>query len=222
MAGGASLRSGVAPAVVARNHGSGRPRAHRPTLLRGSADGSAGRGPDERRRKLPGSWGGCPCPDPEERCRGQKSPRWSAERRAGRRHRPVIPGDPGIGPTARRATGCGASAPAPVGAPPPSFFRGQDFRGARLKAHPTPFKQYGRRSLPSSPTFPNAGAEHGTQKSMRDFTPTKRPGGDAGPSGFLLREAKAAMPPRPRPPPLPRPRAWGRGGGLWRARLRFP
>src|SRR6266849_6155482 len=32
-------------------------------------------------------------------------PRWSAERRAGQRHWPVIPGDPGIGPTARRATG---------------------------------------------------------------------------------------------------------------------
>src|SRR5205807_3995911 len=32
-------------------------------------------------------------------------PRWSAERRAGRRHRPVIPGDPGIGPTARRVRG---------------------------------------------------------------------------------------------------------------------
>src|SRR5438094_8538688 len=31
--------------------------------------------------------------------------RWSVERRAGRRHWPVIPGDPGIGPTARRATG---------------------------------------------------------------------------------------------------------------------
>jgi hypothetical protein len=46
---------GVAPAVGARNHDSGRPRAHRPALLRGSADISAGRGPDERRRKLPGS-----------------------------------------------------------------------------------------------------------------------------------------------------------------------
>src|SRR5882757_2820591 len=33
--------------------------------------------------------------------------RWSAERRAGRRYRPVIPGDPGIGPTARRTTRCG-------------------------------------------------------------------------------------------------------------------
>ena len=31
-------------------------------------------------------WGGCPCPVTEERCRGQKSPRWSAERRARPRH----------------------------------------------------------------------------------------------------------------------------------------
>ena len=36
---------------------------------------------------------------------GRKTPRWSAERRAGQRHWPVIPGDPGIGPTARRVTG---------------------------------------------------------------------------------------------------------------------
>src|SRR5437764_4818861 len=43
--------------------------------------------------------------------RDAKMPRWSAERRAGRRHRPVISGEPEIGPTARRATGCGASAP---------------------------------------------------------------------------------------------------------------
>src|SRR5207249_3396960 len=34
-----------------------------------------------------------------------RKPRWSAERRAGRRHRPVIAGEPEIGPTARRATG---------------------------------------------------------------------------------------------------------------------
>jgi hypothetical protein len=32
-------------------------------------------------------------------------PRWSAERRAGQRHWPVISGEPEIGPTARRATG---------------------------------------------------------------------------------------------------------------------
>ena len=37
--------------------------------------------------------------------RDVKMPRWSAERRAGRRHRPVISGEPEIGPTARLATG---------------------------------------------------------------------------------------------------------------------
>ena len=57
---------------------------------------------------------------PQARSRGRKTPRWSAERRAGQRHWPVIPGDPGIGPTARRATGCGVPHPAPVGAPLPS------------------------------------------------------------------------------------------------------
>src|SRR5712691_5031901 len=59
---------------------------------------------------------------------GRKTPRWSAERRAGLRHWPVIPGDPGIGPTARRATGCGVPHPAPVGALPPSH----GARGERL------------------------------------------------------------------------------------------
>ena len=100
---------GVAPAVVARNHGSGRPRAHRPTLLRGSADRSAGRGPDERRPKLPGSGRGesSPVRSRKNGAEAKNRHRWSAERRAGWRHRPVIPGDPGIGPTARRATGCG-------------------------------------------------------------------------------------------------------------------
>ena len=115
---------GVAPAVVARTHGSGRPRAHRPTLLRGSADRSAGRGPDERRRKLPGSGEaeGIPVRSRKNGAEAKNRHRWSAERRAGRRHRPVIPGDPGIGPTARRATG--AAAPAPPGALPPSIFGG--------------------------------------------------------------------------------------------------
>ena len=42
----------------------------------------------------------------------------AAERREARRSaiRPVIFGDPEIGPLARRTTGCGVSAPAPVGA----------------------------------------------------------------------------------------------------------
>jgi len=97
----------VAPAVVARTHGSGRPRAHRPTLLRGSADRSAGRGPDERRRKLPGSGRGesSPVRSRKNGAEAKNRHRWSAERRAGRRHRPVISGDQEIGPTAKRTTG---------------------------------------------------------------------------------------------------------------------
>ena len=39
--------------------------------------------------------------------RRQKSPRWSAERRAGLRHWPVIPGDPGIGPNRKAGHGYG-------------------------------------------------------------------------------------------------------------------
>jgi hypothetical protein len=50
-------------------------------------------------------------PGAEARFRSREMPRWSAERRAGQRHWPVISGEPEIGPTARRATGCGASAP---------------------------------------------------------------------------------------------------------------
>src|SRR3954451_1255261 len=48
-----------------------------------------------------------------------RTPQQSAERRAG--HGPVISGDPEIGPLARRTIGCGASAPALVGALLPSF-----------------------------------------------------------------------------------------------------
>ena len=55
---------------------------------------------------------------------GRRTPQQSAERRAGLRHWPVIFGDPKIGPLARRTIGCGASAPAPVGALLPSFFLG--------------------------------------------------------------------------------------------------
>src|SRR5439155_3413676 len=65
-----------------------------------------------RRRKLPGSGEaeGIPVRSRKNGAAAKNRHRWSAERRAGRRHRPVIPGDPGIGPTARRATGCGGSA----------------------------------------------------------------------------------------------------------------
>jgi hypothetical protein len=57
----------------------------------------------------------------------RRTPQQSAEKRAGLRHWPVIFGRfPKIGPLARRTTGCGASAPAPVGALLPSFFWGAD------------------------------------------------------------------------------------------------
>jgi hypothetical protein len=64
----------------------------------------------------------------------RRKPQQSAERRAGPRHGPVIFGDPKIGPTARRTTGCGASAPAPVGALLPSFFRGRKTDEAQARA----------------------------------------------------------------------------------------
>src|SRR5947209_17505800 len=71
--------------------------------------------------------------------------RAAAERRKARRPaiRPVISGDPEIGPTARRTIGCGASAPAPVGALLPLIFRGAEKRtkGIRRPA------QTGRRSV---------------------------------------------------------------------------
>ena len=51
-------------------------------------------------------------------------PQQSVERRAGLRHWPVISGDPEMDPAARRVIGCGASAPAPVGALLPLIFRG--------------------------------------------------------------------------------------------------
>src|SRR2546430_1679892 len=53
--------------------------------------------------------------------------------------RPVISGDPEIGPLARRVTGCGASAPAPVGALLPHFLgsrNGQGAPGARRPLQP--------------------------------------------------------------------------------------
>ena len=64
-----------------------------------------------------------------------RTPQQSVERRAGLRHWPVIFGRfPKIGPLARRTTGCGASAPAPVGALLPSFFWGTE----KDKGHPAP------------------------------------------------------------------------------------
>src|SRR4051812_39902277 len=61
----------------------------------------------------------------------------AAERREARRSaiRPVISGDPEMGPLARRTTGCGASAPAPVGALLPLIFSGS---GKTDEGHPEP------------------------------------------------------------------------------------
>ena len=58
--------------------------------------------------------------------RSRKMPQQSVERRAGPRHGPVISGAPEMGPLARRTTGRGASAPAPVGALLPSIFWGAE------------------------------------------------------------------------------------------------
>src|SRR5256886_13512467 len=61
---------------------------------------------------------------PLESAARRRSENAAAERREARRSaiRPVISGDPEMGPIARRTIGCGASAPAPVGALLPSFF----------------------------------------------------------------------------------------------------
>jgi len=75
---------GAAPAVVARNHGSGRPRVTvRPYY--GGLPLMAGRGPDEGRRKLPGSRRAeGPPSGPGSTVPRTEKPRWSAERRARR------------------------------------------------------------------------------------------------------------------------------------------
>src|SRR5437588_10997661 len=66
---------------------------------------------------------------------GSKKPQQSVERRAGGRIPPVISGDPEMDPTARRVTGCGASAPAPVGALLPSFLWGAETDKAQPARH---------------------------------------------------------------------------------------
>src|SRR5882672_12040756 len=108
------MGQGAAPAGVARNHALGRLRASCRAALGPLCEVLAGR--VRRQCRAPEAR-----PGAEARFRSREMPRWSAERRAGRRHRPVVPGDPGIGPTARRATGCGVPHSAPVGAPPPSY-----------------------------------------------------------------------------------------------------
>ena len=98
----------------------------------------------------------------------RRTPQQSAERRAGLRHWPVIFGDPKIGPLARRTIGCGASAPAPVGALLPSFFRERKW----TKGHPPPPQRVAERWL-----FDNRiGA--GRDKPPHAFFPSPREGGE--------------------------------------------
>ena len=134
----------VAPAVVARTHGSGRPRVHRPTLLRGSAavcrldEGRANGGEscrDQGERNAPR-------PVTEERCRGQKSPQ--VERREARRPASSA-GDPWRSmdrPDRKAGHRVRRSAPAPVGALPPSHGEGPEKEGV-----PGASKKYGQRSV---------------------------------------------------------------------------
>ena len=125
------------------------------TSVGGTGCGACGRASSARTREASGlrlgvlrpparSWltDEAQMPRRKARPKDRKTPRWSAERRAGQRHWPVIPGDPGIGPTARRATGCGVP-PAPVGALLPLV----SARVTRRKAYPAPHKKYGQRSV---------------------------------------------------------------------------
>src|SRR5436305_1904259 len=82
---------------------------------------------------------------PESAARRRKE-NAAAERRKARRWAipPVISGGPEIGPLARRTIGCGASAPAPVGALLPLIFSGaENGQGA-----PAPIPS-GRRTRPT-------------------------------------------------------------------------
>jgi 3-isopropylmalate/(R)-2-methylmalate dehydratase small subunit len=79
-----------------------------------------------------------------------KSPRWSAARRAGPRHGPVVPSAEGTGLSARRATRCGVPHRRLAALRPP--FGGKE-KGRR--ANPAPRKQYGRRSVAFSRLFEN-------------------------------------------------------------------
>src|SRR5437588_6233105 len=81
---------------------------------------------------------------------GSKKPQQSAERRAGGRIPPVISGDPEIGSTARRVIGCGASAPAPVGALLPLIFSGAETD----KGCPPPQSKRAAELWPIDPTPP--------------------------------------------------------------------
>jgi len=129
-------------------------------------------------------------PGAEARFWPREMPRWSAERRAGQRHWPVVPGDPGIGPTARRATGCGVPHQRLPALRLPSFRRGTE---KRERATPTPFKK-------SKP--PGSGA-----------LATQFPSPEGRGSGVGRRhESRPHRPDSRPPPPRPSPQGGGRRG----------
>jgi len=66
-------------------------------------------------------------PELRQRSKGVcREPQQGAERRAGPRHGPVISGDPEMGATARRATGCGVPHQRLSALCSPRFFRGAE------------------------------------------------------------------------------------------------
>ncbi len=128
--------AGAAPARPARNRSPGRLRQPALGVLRPLCEELANGPADSPGCASAGRSRGIA----EERC---QEPQQGAERRAGLRHWPVISGDPEMGSTARRALGCGVSAPAPVGALLPLIFStgAEDRQGA-----PAP-SSTGRRSV---------------------------------------------------------------------------
>ena len=112
------MERGAAPAGRPRKPALGRLRASCRAVLRPLCEVLAGRARRQCRTRKHG-------PELKRDFKSREMPRWSAERRAGRRHRPVISGEPEIGPTARRATGaafrtsaCRRSAPSRDGERP--------------------------------------------------------------------------------------------------------
>ena len=74
-----------------------------------------------------------------------KRPWWSAERRAGRRHRPVIPSDEGMGPIARRAMGAAVFRTSAFRRSAPLMLRGAAKKKKRRMIRATPRRGNGRR-----------------------------------------------------------------------------
>ena len=100
----------------------------------GPALGALGPLREELARRIGASRSGKRGPEPKNAAAGRREARRLAIR-------PVISGEPEMGATARRVTGCGASAPAPVGALLPSSL--EERKGTR-GTRPLPT---GRRSL---------------------------------------------------------------------------